>query len=41
MLLQKLIIGSYSLIKTLGKGKYSVVKLARHLHSGEKVFTDV
>jgi serine/threonine protein kinase len=35
--LQKLIIGSYTFIKTLGKGKYSVVKLAKHIHSGEKV----
>ena len=35
--MQKQIIGSYQFIKTLGKGKYSVVKLAKHLHSGEKV----
>eukprot|EP01134_Creolimax_fragrantissima_P003855 CFRG3855T1 len=34
---QKLIVGNYKIIKTVGKGRFSSVKLARHLFTGEQV----
>ena len=33
----KPIIGNYKLLRTLEKGKFGVVKLGKHIHTGEKV----
>ena len=32
--------GKYRLIKTIGKGNFAKVKLARHIPTGQEVWTD-